>query len=246
MPWSIVFYTSSCVLMCYLYYVAHTVVVHNCSHNSMFRSKRMNTLVGHFLCRMQLMDFEGWRVAHMLHHRFSNTPKDPHYIDRPMIRYLLTHYIRIALLVSNPVGLAKTVTPLLLAAAAVITWQALVGHGARGGIWVAAFWAIPVLFSQIMVAHFNYITHVGLSPGRGKDTRNLTHGVWPLINWMTFNLYLHREHHLHPRHAIPQLSGSTTKRHLAATQAASDGPAILKMPQHEIPVHQSASDRKAA
>ena len=93
----------------------------------------------------------------------------------------------------------------LVVVAAVVVWQASTGHAMQGLVWVAAFWAIPVIFSQIAVAHFNYVTHVGLPSGRGEDTRNLTQGIWPLINLLTFNLYLHREHHLHPSQPVPRL-----------------------------------------
>ena len=197
--------TPTCLVLCYLYYVGHTVVVHNCAHGSLFRRrKRLNWVVGNVICSTQLMHFEGWRIAHMLHHRFANTPNDPHYIDRGMIPYLFTHYLRVAMVLGAPGRLMKSIGPTLLIVAGVVVWQAATGHLLRGIAWVTAFWAIPVIFSQLAVAHFNYATHVGLSQGRGKDTRNLDTGIWRLINRLTFNLYLHAEHHLRPSEAIPR------------------------------------------
>ena len=81
---------------CYLFYLGQ-IMIHNCAHNLLFyRSKRWNKIVGHVLSSMQLIAFEGWRAAHMLHHRYANSSKDPHHVDRPLIPYTLTHYYRMS------------------------------------------------------------------------------------------------------------------------------------------------------
>ena len=40
--------------------------------------------------------------------------------------------------------------------------------------------------------------------GRGHDTRSFNEGIWRVINVLTFNFYLHAEHHLSPSVPIPQ------------------------------------------
>ena len=55
----------------------------------------------------------------------------------------------------------------------------------------------------MLVAHFNYIGHVDLPSGRGKDTRSFKHGLWKVVNLLTFNFYHHAEHHFKPSEAIP-------------------------------------------
>ena len=87
---------------CYLFFLGQ-IAIHNCAHNILFlRSKRWNKIVGYLLCSMQLIHFEGWRAAHMLHHRYTNSVKDPHHVDRPLIPYIFTHYYRIAKVVWDP------------------------------------------------------------------------------------------------------------------------------------------------
>lgn len=245
---TIVLFVVGSLVTCYVYYVAHTVVLHNCAHYSLFRSRRMNALLGNIICSVQGMHFEGWRIAHMLHHRFANTERDPHCVDRPLIPYILTHYLRIAMMLGSPLRLLKSVGPTLLIVVGVIVWQASAGHWMRGLACVAAFWAVPVLFSQAMVAHFNYITHVGLSPGRGRDTRNLTHGIWPLINFFTFNLYLHLEHHLRPGKAIPQLPERPAAPDAceSAEEPPSEESATLPVPQREACATAPALRKKSA
>ena len=188
---------------CYLFYLGQ-ITVHNCAHNLLFRrSKRWNKIVGHVLCSMQLVAFEGWRAAHMLHHRYTNSEKDPHHVDRPLIPYLLTHYYRIVKALWDPKPFLIAISPPILIASAVIAWQASTGYGARGLLWTTQFWLIPTIFSQMLVAHFNYIGHVNLPPGRGRDTRSFKHSFWKIVNLLTFNFYHHAEHHLKPSEAVP-------------------------------------------
>ena len=196
--------SATCALLCYLYYVSHSVVVHNCAHNSLFRRRWANRLVGNVICTIHMTYFEGWRVAHMLHHRFANTPHDPHHIDRPLIPYMFTHYFRIVKALGQPTRPLKAILPPIFVAIGIIIWQAVSGNALRGVAWVCFFWLIPVLFSHLAIAHFNYITHVGLPVGRGKDTHNLHRGIWRVINFFMFNLYLHAEHHMRPSEPIPR------------------------------------------
>lgn len=200
------------LLTCYLYYLGQ-IAIHNCVHASMFRSRPANKWVGTVLCSLHLVHFEGWRVAHLQHHRAPNTPGDPHHIDRAMIPYMLTHYFRIAKWVWEPKRYYAATIPTVLVAAGIAVWQWAAGHGARGVVWVVLFWLVPMIVSHLLVANFNYVTHVGLPAGRGQDTRSFDRGIWRVINFLTFNFYLHAEHHLKPTQPIPRpirlLTGST-------------------------------------
>jgi fatty acid desaturase len=191
------------VLVCYLYYLGQ-IAIHNCVHASMFRRRGLNRAVGTVLCSMQLVHFDGWRVAHMQHHRAPNTEIDPHRIDRPLLAYLLTHYFRIARVVWQPRRFYAATLPPTLLAIAIAVWQWRTGHGARGVWWCLLFWLVPTIVSHLLVAHFNYVTHEGLPAGRGQDTRSLSRGMWKVINLLTFNFYLHAEHHLKPTQPIPR------------------------------------------
>lgn len=204
------FWTTTLIILieCYFFYLGQ-IAIHNCAHNLLFsHSKRWNKIVGHTLCSMQLVAFKGWRAAHMLHHRYTNSAKDPHHIDRPFIPYILTHYYRITKVVWDPKPFFLTISPSILIAFAIIVWQASTGYRARGLVWIIQFWLIPTIFSHALIAHFNYISHVNLPPGRGEDTRSFKQGFWKIINLFTFNFYHHAEHHLKPSEAIPTSDAS--------------------------------------
>lgn len=188
---------------CYLYYLGQ-IVIHNCVHASLFRSRPANRWVGTVLCSLHLVHFEGWRVAHLQHHKAPNTEFDPHRIDRPMIPYVLSHYFRIAKHVWQPRRFFAATLPPVILAIAISVWQWTAGHGLRGLRWVVLFWLIPMVVSHLLVAHFNYITHEGLPAGRGQDTRSFDRGLWRVVNRLTFNFYLHAEHHLKPTQPIPR------------------------------------------
>jgi fatty acid desaturase len=52
--------------------------LHSCGHNSHFRSKRLNQLVGHFVSCFVWTPLESWRILHNLHHKWTGNPyKDP-------------------------------------------------------------------------------------------------------------------------------------------------------------------------
>jgi fatty acid desaturase len=191
------------VSACYIYYLGQ-IVIHNCVHASLFRRRSANRVVGTVLCALHLVHFEGWRVAHLQHHKAPNTPSDPHRVDRSMVAYMFTHYFRIARLVWEPRRYLAATLPVIALAVAVPVWQWMTGHGLRGLQWMAAFWLIPMIVSHLLVAHFNYITHEGMPAGRGQDTRSFRSGLWWIVNKLTFNFYLHAEHHLKPTQPIPR------------------------------------------
>lgn len=195
--------TLAVAVLCYLFFLGQ-IGIHNCVHNTLFRSPALNRRVGAVLASLHLVHFEGWKNAHLQHHRYANTPRDPHLVDRSLLAYVATHPFRIARAVWQPTRFFAAVAPPILIATAVVVWQAASGRPLRGLYWVALFWLVPLIVSHALVAHFNYVTHVDLPSGRGRDTRNLEGGLWRLANALTFNFYLHREHHLWPSVPIPK------------------------------------------
>ena len=195
------------LFLCYLFFLGQ-IAIHNCVHANLFQARWLNKAVGSVLCSLHLVHFEGWKLAHMMHHRTTNAEGDPHRVDRPLVPYLLTHYVRIARAVWEPRRFTAAVAPPILTAAAVIAAYAAAGSPARGAVLVVALWIVPMIVSHLLVAHFNYATHVGLPTGRGRDTRNLNTGAWRIINRLTFNFYLHAEHHRKPSQPVPQFDPS--------------------------------------
>lgn len=56
------------------------VLMHDCSHYALFRSRGLNQWVGKWLCAAPVMaDLDGYRRYHMRHHRDAGTTADPDY-----------------------------------------------------------------------------------------------------------------------------------------------------------------------
>ena len=54
------------------------ILMHEAAHNALFKSRRLNDLVGEWLCgRPILAELGSYRHYHLQHHRFTQTDKDP-------------------------------------------------------------------------------------------------------------------------------------------------------------------------
>ncbi|SDE23606.1 fatty acid desaturase family protein [Ruegeria marina] len=54
------------------------ILMHEAAHNALFRNRRLNDLVGEWLCgRPILAELAAYRHYHLTHHRFTQTDKDP-------------------------------------------------------------------------------------------------------------------------------------------------------------------------
>ncbi|MBT0587245.1 fatty acid desaturase family protein [Alteromonas oceanisediminis] len=56
------------------------ILMHDCAHNALFKTKSYNTLAGEWLCAAPLLaQFEGYRTYHLKHHAKAGTTHDPDY-----------------------------------------------------------------------------------------------------------------------------------------------------------------------
>ncbi|MCI5096957.1 MAG: fatty acid desaturase family protein [Rhodobacteraceae bacterium] len=54
------------------------ILMHEAAHNALFKSRRLNDIVGEWLCgRPILAELAAYRHYHLTHHRFTQTDKDP-------------------------------------------------------------------------------------------------------------------------------------------------------------------------
>lgn len=96
-----------------------------------------------------------------------------------------------------------SVGPPLAIYSGLLIWGFSAGFGEQVVRYGLLYWLGPLFVSHMLMAHFNYATHVGLPEGRGQDTRSLNRGLMKLVNRLTFNFYYHEEHHLAPGYAVP-------------------------------------------
>jgi fatty acid desaturase len=58
--------------------LALAVLMHECSHRALFRSRRLNDVAGRWLCAAPVWQrLEDYREHHMKHHSFTGTERDP-------------------------------------------------------------------------------------------------------------------------------------------------------------------------
>lgn len=54
------------------------ILMHEAAHNALFRNRKINDLVGEWLCGRPIMaELAAYRHYHLTHHRFTQTDKDP-------------------------------------------------------------------------------------------------------------------------------------------------------------------------
>jgi len=91
-----------------------------------------------------------------------------------------------------------------VAAVGALAWLCL---GKVGLLYPLVLWLCPWAIGQLLIADFNYRTHVGLGTAqdsgyRGADTRSFYGGLWRVVNAVTLGFYYHREHHVEPRDCL--------------------------------------------
>ena len=65
------------------------------------------------------------------------------------------------------------------------------------------YWMLPVYIGTVfLIGIRNLIEHYGCEPSRYRTSRTLTN---PLLNKLTFNSFLHLEHHLCPIASVARL-----------------------------------------
>ncbi len=54
------------------------VLTHDCTHNALFSTLKLNNIIGHWLCGMPMnISVYDYRAQHMKHHRYAGTENDP-------------------------------------------------------------------------------------------------------------------------------------------------------------------------
>jgi beta-carotene hydroxylase len=188
-------------------------IIHELSHNNIFARARTNILVGHLLCPLNLVYFHAFKTIHLQHHRFAQIPEIdpvctltkhgtsfnpfwylivwPYYAVRWYVRHISQHRNRRQLLTNY---LVFTVSLYALFA---------LGFGFGVLSTMLLYWALPVYIGTVfLIGIRNLIEHYGCEPSRYRTSRTLTN---PLLNKLTFNSFLHLEHHLCPTASVARL-----------------------------------------
>lgn len=208
-----------------------TVVMHDCAHETLLPSRRLNRIVGTMLGAAAGLSFHTFARLHRRHHQragLADDPQGPHYLGawsrsrarilwhllRPLVGYNLLLFRRLSAELSGAtdVPAAHRLAELVLIAGVQFACAAVISHGFR--LW----WLAPVpflsaatfglFFSQLR----GFAEHVAM-PGADPAGVVRSHRPHPIDRILLYdvNFNYHREHHLYPQ--VPSC-------HLPAVHAA--------------------------
>lgn len=223
------------VLLVFLFTLSH-----ECTHQTPFRSKWLNEIVGHAIAALIALPFLWFRYFHLAHHKFTNDPlRDPELAHgpRPRTRRAWLLYLSgwnywnamARTLWTNAFGQitaaylpprrhramrreARIILALYLIAALSLTQSALL-------FWL---WLMPVLLGQPFLRLYLLAEH-GLCPPVADMLENSrTTFTNRLVRFLAWNMPYHAEHHSFPTvpfHRLPALH-RVSRKYLRST---SDG-----------------------
>jgi len=213
---------------------------HETAHQTAFRTRWLNYLVGHVSGLMILLPYEYYRAFHWDHHRYTQDPaRDPELqLTVPRGRWgvllfwsgLPIWWGRLTLLVRhgllgrvNVPWVPETKKPLIvreargyLLAYATIA-SASVATGSTAALWL---WITPVIVGQWFLRPYQLAEHTGCDHSRNMLANSRTTYTNAFIRYFAWNMPYHAEHHAYPAvpfHALPDLHAHT-KPHVKHTE----------------------------
>lgn len=201
---------------------------HECAHQTAFRRRWLNLLVGHVAAWLQLLPYEYYRAFHWDHHRFTqNRERDPE-LAAPLPTTLTGLFwswsglpgwrMRISRLIRH--GLQGQVNEPWVPAAkrALVVAEArlyLIGYllAIAGSLILQStlllwLWVLPMLIGYGFLRPYLLSEHTGCAetPALLENTRTTYTNSW--VRLFAWNMPFHTEHHAYPAvpfHALPAL-----------------------------------------
>ncbi|KQT31392.1 fatty acid desaturase [Sphingomonas sp. Leaf412] len=185
------------------------ILVHDCAHHALFRTRRLNEQVGHWLAGVPMMtSLAKYRTYHLKHHRHAGTPDDPdigfvrHY---PVTRDSLRR--KFARDLTGRTGFRDQAQALKRFDMAE-HWPWLAFHalllGActlAGGWWAYALWWVALLFVYPAIVRLRQIGEHGVASDRTSldprmNTSTTLVGWWERLFIAPNHVSFHLEHHM--------------------------------------------------
>ena len=223
------------VLVAFLFTLAH-----ECTHQTPFRSRRLNEVVGHVASALLLMPFRWFRYYHLAHHRFTSDPaRDPELAGaghpRSRTRWLLhvsglpfwwaqaRVLIRLARGRAKAPYLPESARPAMISEA---RWLLAVYAGVAGFsvfvspvlVWV---WVVPALLGQPVLRLYLLAEHGDCPRVADMFLNTRTTFTTRAVRFLAWNMPYHAEHHVLPAvpfHNLPALHRLVRDR-LGVTEA---------------------------
>jgi fatty acid desaturase len=203
--------------------------LHECAHQTAFRSRACNHLLGHLAGFVVLLPYEYYRAFHWDHHRYTqDLEKDPELaVPLPQTRLALAWVVggvpvwigRLRMLLVH--GLAgrvaeRWVAPdkrrnIVLEARAYLLGYAAIGAasiatGSAAALWL---WLLPVMAGQWWLRPYLLAEHTGCAHTSNMLQNTRTTYTNAVVRFFAWNMPFHAEHHSYPAvpfHALPRLN----------------------------------------
>jgi fatty acid desaturase len=225
--------------------MALSVMMHDCGHRSLFRSKRLNAAVGQWLCALPVMnDQPSYAKGHLEHHAKSGSIADPDLLNyqaypvsrssfkRKVIRDLSgqTGFKSMASIVRGAAGaLSKekrvSVLPLikqLLVQLVLFAILAVAGIGWTFLLWATAYMTVFMLIIRIrQVAEHAAVPDL-FDPDPRMNTRTVEAPWWQRMIFAPCWVNYHLEHHFMA--SVPSYKLRELREHLRCRHALDSVP----------------------
>ena len=213
------------------------ILLHETAHDSLFRSKSLNRLVGRYLAQGLIdVPLETYRDYHLMHHRNAGTTEDPDLklvagypaapasMRRKFVRDLTGQTGLKEIAFSLKTASWNNKAPVLLAHAVMIALLAAVG-----ALWAYTLWWAARIFLMPAFMRLRIIGEHGVAPDRtSPDARLNTHTTvprwWERLTVAPNNVSYHLEHHLFA--AVPCYNLPKLHRLLAGRGYYDDAPCV--------------------
>jgi fatty acid desaturase len=200
---------------------------HEAAHRTAFRTRWLNTAVGHLAGLLIFWPYQNYRVFHWEHHRYTQDPaRDPElYFAKPasLSAYLfvltgipnlkrrLSDLLRLmAGRADRPWMAPSDRRGLIIEARRYLAVYALIGVGSVlvGSPAMLLVWIAPLLVGQMFLRPYLLAEHTACAFTRDCLENTRTTLTLALVRLFAWNMPYHAEHHAYPAvpfHALPRL-----------------------------------------
>jgi fatty acid desaturase len=222
-----------------------SVLMHDCGHHTLFRSARLNELVGQWLCALPVMnDQPSYARGHLEHHRKSGSPDDPdlpNYAAYPVSRAsfrrkvirdltgqtgykLLSYIVRGA---SGAVSREKRVSSLPFAQQLLVQLVLFLTLTAFGIGWTYLLWVVAYMTVFMLIIRVRQVAeHAAVpdlfDPDARMNTRTVEAPWWQRLFFVPCGVNYHLEHHFMA--SVPCYKLGELREHLRSRNALENVP----------------------
>ncbi len=222
---------------------AFGILIHECTHNRAFKSRKLNNIIGEPLAWSVLFYLEAYRDNHLTHHKNLNTQNDPDWIRKqkdpdfvsPLtkLQFLKVLLVKVSgigfikLFIQAKEGLGKYEVNKTTKRLRMITYILILSASIYFDFWkgLILYWLIPLVTFFTL---FMYLRSVMEHHGKMEYDHNYTHSRNTDANFIEKFIFAphnggyHLDHHLYPSvpfYNLPKLRTILMKKEIYSKKA---------------------------